>query len=191
MVYLGSAERYVAGEPTAIGDPQYDAFSRGLLEDIGATGREPIAVVLAPFDRPGFDDARSVGALAAPGVLRLPDAASTSAAPEREPAALPPLSPSVPAGVAAATLLALAMLAVVGFGWARAVTGAGSDAVALAPAFGLAATILAALLLERLGVPLTGRAGPVAVSALAGLGGYGLAVALGVRERPARPHPAP
>ena len=67
---------------------------------------------------------------------------------------------------------------VVGYGWARTAVD-GTAAVALAPVFGLSALILAAVVADRVGVPLDGWVGPTGVSAVAGCGGYLLLFLLG------------
>ena len=98
-----------------------------------------------------------------------------------------PLRPSSPAAIVATSLAVLAFLWLAGYGWARTVTDA-TAAAALAPAFGLAALIVAAITLERAGVPLDGSVGPTAVSVLAGGGGYVCRLVLGAhREALAEP----
>ncbi len=99
-----------------------------------------------------------------------------------------PLEPSSPAQIALGTVLVLAALSIVGFGWARATRLYITAAATLSPAFGLAAFTLTAVALERAGVPLTGSLGPSIVSALAGAGGY---VAWNVAERRTVEDPAP
>jgi hypothetical protein len=89
-----------------------------------------------------------------------------------------PLEPSSPAGIVIASVAALALMWVVGYGWARAAVDS-MAAMALAPVFGLAALILAAVVGDRAGVPLDGWVGPTAVSAVAGCGGYLLLFLLG------------
>jgi hypothetical protein len=105
------------------------------------------------------------------------------------PAALPvdPLEPSSPAAIVLASMAVLALLWATGYGWARTAMDA-TAAAALAPAFGLAALTLAALVLERCGVPLDGWIGPTIVSAVAAGGGYASLLVLGAeREIPADP----
>jgi hypothetical protein len=82
-----------------------------------------------------------------------------------------------------ASVEVLALFAFAGYGWSRATLGAGTPAVALAPGFGAATLMLAAIAADRTGVPLTGRAGPIAVAAVATVGGYLVA---GVAARRAR-----
>ncbi len=132
----------------------------------GSPGR--LDVLLAPFDRP---DAR----LAAPPWRRVaPGVFLRGAEPGAPlPAAPDPLRPSSPAGIAAATVASLLLLGAVGYGWGRAASLDRRSALALAPAVGAAAVLLAAVLVERLGAPLDG--GPLGgwlASALGGGGGY-------------------
>jgi hypothetical protein len=112
----------------------------------------------------------------APGVF-------LSGAPDR-PAAEPvdPLEPSSPTAIVLATIAVLALLWVAGYGWARTAVDA-TAAAALAPAFGLAALTLVAIVLERCGIPLDGWIGPTVVSALAGGSGYVCLLVLGAQHQ--------
>jgi hypothetical protein len=96
--------------------------------------------------------------------------------------AIDPLEPSSPAAIVVASVAALALLWAAGYGWARATVDA-TAAAAVAPAFGLAALILVAVVADRVGVPLDGWVGPTVVSVVAGGGGYLALVVLG-GERP-------
>ena len=100
-----------------------------------------------------------------------------------------PLEPSSPARIVVASVAALALMWIVGYGWARTAVD-GTSAMALAPVFGLSALILAAVVADRVGVPLDGWVGPTAVSAVAGGGGYLLLFLLGA-ERLAVADPPP
>jgi hypothetical protein len=88
------------------------------------------------------------------------------------PAADGELAPSSSAAIALTTIIVLVMLWVVGAGWARWAFADAVAAAATAPAFGVAATTIVALALERLGAPLASRWSAVAASVIAGLGGY-------------------
>ena len=68
----------------------------------------------------------------------------------------------------------LALLWLIGAGWASWTFGDPVAAAASAPAFGVATLTIVALASERIGVPLTGSWGPTIACVLAGLGGYGL-----------------
>jgi hypothetical protein len=92
-----------------------------------------------------------------------------------------PLVPSSPAGIAIASVGVLALLWIAGYGWARTAVDPVA-AAALAPVFGLASLIVAAIVADRVGVPLDGWIGPTAVSAVAGCGGYLLLFLLGAES---------
>jgi hypothetical protein len=83
-----------------------------------------------------------------------------------------PLEPSSAAGIAWASIVALALLTVAGYGWARIGLADAITAAAAAPAVGAAMLILVATTLDALGVPLGTTIGALAASALAGGGGY-------------------
>ncbi len=137
------------------------------------SGRPATILVLTPFD--AID--RPLGAtIVDPAALANLDAA------------VDPLEPSAPAGIAISSLLLLAFFGVVGYGWARVAVADGITAAALAPALGAAALVLAAIALERVGLRIDAAAGAWMVSALAGGGGY---LAWGVLERRPRPAASP
>ena len=92
------------------------------------------------------------------------------------------------AEIAWASTAVLALLSVVGFGWARIGLDDPVRAVAISPAVGAVALILVAVGLDALGISLGGTGGAVAASVLAGGGGY--LVGLVLQRRP-RSHPAP
>jgi hypothetical protein len=137
------------------------------------SGRPAARFVLTPFDD---IDRPADAAVVEPGAYANLDAA------------IDPLEPSSPAGVALSSLLLLALLVAAGYGWARVAIADRLTAAALAPALGGSALVLAAVALERLGVRLDAAAGAWAVSALAGGGGY---LAWGILERGSRPAPPP
>jgi hypothetical protein len=148
-VYVGQADNFLAGKPTAIGSPKHDALSTTYMDDIrgaGVTAQRPAPQVFAldAFNPPGAELA--VGATAS--------------------ADLPSPWKIVGSGV-----LVFALLWATGFGWARGITRDDVTATALAPASGAAALVLTAVLADRIGLRLSG-ATPLAVTALAGLGGY-------------------
>jgi hypothetical protein len=164
-----------------------EALSRVTAADAASavrrSGKQPFTFVVVPFDRvdrvtpPGQDPP----SLVAKGVAMSPSVAGPSGR-------LDALQPSTPGNIVLATLAILALLAVAGLGWCRAVTEDPLVAAALAPVFGAGAIILVAIAAGRLGVSLTGSAGPLLVSALAGGGGYVVRLAL---KRKADAHPAP
>lgn len=169
-----SAERRALAELTA----------RDARAAIAAAGGRALGVILAPFDRVDRPAAnclhcpwRSTGA----GVFVSPGAPLPAPA-------VDPLEPSSPGGIVLATIAALALLCLAGYGWARASSLDPWTAAALGPAFGTAAVILLGIALERVGLPLTGAAGPTLVSALGGGGGY---VAWLLAERRSRSRSSP
>jgi hypothetical protein len=99
-----------------------------------------------------------------------------------------PLEPASAAEIVWASIATFALLAVVGFGWARMGLGDPVRAVSISPAVGAAAIILSAVALDALGIALGSTVGAVAASVLAGGGGY---LAGFVLQRRARTHPAP
>jgi hypothetical protein len=140
-----------------------------------AGGRALIANVDAAFP---FELTANAEPAAGPGVTITADGFEVRAAD----AAIDPLEPSSPAVIAAASFAVLALLWIVGYGWARTAVDPVA-AVALAPGFGLASLILTAVVADRVGVPLDGWVGPTAVSAVAGLGGYLLLLLLGAERQ--------
>jgi hypothetical protein len=145
-------------------------------------------IALRPFS-PGYDyeDPR---ARVAPGVLVTAASASGTPAPRPDPVAVAddPLAPSSAWGIALASVALMALVGVVGYGWARATIGRGTNALALAPAFGLGAITLSGVVLDRVGIRLDGSLAPTVAVALAGAGGY---VAGFVLQRRAVAKPAP
>jgi hypothetical protein len=83
-----------------------------------------------------------------------------------------PLEPSSAAGIAWASIVALALLTVAGYGWARIGLPDAITAATAAPAVGAAMLILVGTALDALGVALGTTVGALAVSAIAGGGGY-------------------
>jgi hypothetical protein len=177
FVYVGSPERYLQGLPTFNGPSPHDAMSRLYLEDIRRAGGQPLAFVLAPFNRDLFDRARVHGDLVSRGVVLLRPHPTLTGPP---PAVTTPddAPRSSGWGLALAATAAVGLLIAIGFGWARTFV-AGPTAFALSPVLGAGAIVVAAIAVERLGAPLDGWGSPL-VSAAVGVGGY---VALLVTRR--------
>jgi len=98
-----------------------------------------------------------------------------------------PLLPASPNAIAMTSVLVLAFTWLAGFGWARVAVADPTSAAAAAPAFGVAALVLFAVALERVGLPIESAVGAWIASAIAGGCGY---VAWLVLERRTRPRPA-
>ena len=142
------------------------AGERGALERLSAAdlaaaedraGRSAAVIVLTPFDE----------------VDRPTDALVVDpSVPVKDVYPVEPLEPSSAAGIAWAAIATLALLWVAGYGWARIGLSETITAAAAAPAIGAAMLILVATALDALGVPLGTTVGALAVSTLAGGGGY-------------------
>ncbi len=178
FVYVGTPANLLDARPTVTGAPEYDALSRISLADIPTDGPEPLALVVVPFDRTSTGHADPRLTRWSRGVFSSVPGALADAGPVRD-----PLEPSTPAGIALAALAILGLAWIAGYGWSRWTIADRPTAIALAPAFGVAALILAGIALERLGLPLAGSAGATVVALVAGGGGF---VALAIGERRAR-----
>lgn len=169
--------------------PTRTALAKRYEEDavaaIERAGERPLVLQLEAFDLERFGEPVSgiPGVAGAAEPMMVDEGVAVLGATDPLPAGAPRgvLQPSSGGGIVATTFGLLALLAVVGFGWARAAVPRAPDAIALAPVFGVAALVLAAIVAERLGVPLTGRSGPALVSAGAGALGY-LALLLAQRR---------
>jgi hypothetical protein len=169
-VFVGTVIDYFEHRPTVRHDPEYDALSELTLSDIPREP-EPLVVVLAPFYR--GDDAASHPRLRAQG----PDIWATESLPEVSVASgieTLGFGPSSPLSISVTTVAILLLLGVLGLGFARCVFGDPVTAIATAPAFGTAATTLAAVALDRLGLRLESIPVALVASALGGLGGFAL-----------------
>jgi hypothetical protein len=190
FIYVGTTANELAGRPTVTGNTEHDALSRLYLEDIRAEGGHATVFVLAPFDRAEIAAGTPAGfRRAARGVFTTAPRGSTMHA-----APWTPLAPSSPAAITLGSLAVLALLIIAGYGWARAMSDPRAAnasswiSLATAPAFGAAALTLAAIVLERAGVPFSGALGPSLASLLAGGGGY-LVVLIAERRPTTRPAP--
>jgi hypothetical protein len=181
-IYVGTPERYFAGEPTVRGNPEYDALSDLYQRDI--PDGPAVAFLLSSFDR-------DPEAIRAPGLFNWNGGVYSSVPPTTAPAlgsARDPLDASSPWAIVLATIAILAFVSAIGFAWAR---WAGLDGVASAaasPAFGVATLVLSSVLVDRLGLRLGSGAGPWVASILAG--GAGIAL-LFVQGKPATDTPPP
>jgi hypothetical protein len=150
--------------PSAGGAPasgERGALERLTARDLSAaearSGRKAEVIVLTPFDevdRP--TDAIRIGSALVTGFVHAVD----------------PLEPESAARIAWASIATLALLWAAGYGWARIGLADAVTAAAAAPAIGAAMLILVATALDVLGVPIGTTVGALAVSAIAGGGGY-------------------
>ena len=137
------------------------ALERLTARDLAAaearSGRRAEVIVLTPFD----DVDRPTDALVVDPSRPVKDSFPVDG-----------LEPSSAAGIAWASIVALALLSVAGYGWARIGLADTITAASAAPAIGAAMLILVATALDAFGVALGTTVGALAVSALAGGGGY-------------------
>ena len=181
-VFVGTATDFFDGHPTERGDAEYDALSELTFAGIPRDA-VPAVFVIAPFYR-GSDAATHPRLFELePGLLASePGFPTPGFAGGRESLAW---GPSSPGGIATATAGILALLTVLGLGYARASFDELVVVIATAPAFGTAALTLAAVVLDRLGLRLAGLGVALAAPALAGLGGLALLVVKRKRDRQA------
>jgi hypothetical protein len=178
-VFVGTLDDLADDRPTVRGEREYDALSRITLSDL-PDGERALFVApqwnLAPS---ALIDDRLVRWTNVDDPEGMPDVRSSVPDPRPLPRADDELAPSSAIAIALASLAVLALLWVVGAGWARWAFDDRIAAAATAPAFGAATLTIAALALERVGVPLDGRWGPALASALAALAGYSLRLVQG------------
>lgn len=175
-VFVGTVRDFLAGRPTLTGNVEHDRLGEAAWTEIRPRlARGAVVVALEGFDPQAYRAARALpGArVLAPGVVLLP----RSAPPARGPGApadaaltrpgVGTFSPWTPVWLAP---LLLALLA--GLGWPSVRLAlpevAGALRAALAPAFGVAAVALAAVVVDALGLRLADGGAPVSL-ALAGL----------------------
>lgn len=181
-VFVGTVSDYFEARATVRDDPQFDAISKLTLADI-PRDPEPLVLVLAPFYR-GSDMGANL-------TEQEPGLWASETLPEYSVAsgiAVLGFGPSSPFWISLATLAILAVLTVLGLGYARAVFDDPVTAIATAPAFGAATLTLTAVALDRLGLRLERVPVALAASALAGLGG--LALILVIKRKRDREAPA-
>jgi hypothetical protein len=137
------------------------ALERLTARDLSAaearSGRKAEVIVLTPFD----DVDQPTDALVV-----------DPSRPVKDLYPVDPLEPSSAAGIAWASITTLALLWAAGYGWARIGLADAITAAASAPAVGAAMLILVGTALDALGVALGTTVGALAVSVLAGGGGY-------------------
>jgi hypothetical protein len=176
VVFVGDVGDLLAGHSTVRGDEEFDLASAISFEELPDLAGAPIFVVS------GF--AKDPTAFLTEGLTRWdPTLATTVPHPRALPASPGELAMTDPGRIAGATIRALLLLIVVGFGWAWWAMGDVPGAAAIASAFGIAALTVSALVVERLGLG-TMSAGPATIAVvLAGGSGYGLLVGDRLRRR--------
>jgi hypothetical protein len=178
--YYGSPEDFQAGVPSR---PHGDDLA-------GTPGAAPVgtdravAIVVERFNPIGFEQARveNPERVVAPGLLIL-EGSLPETAPVPGP---PPRARTDVAGLVGVSAAVLALLYLAGTGWAIGLLPPmPAVRVGVAPGLGVAAIVLFALALDRIGLPITGW-GAIAPLALAAVGGWALAwVRLGRDRRSA------
>jgi hypothetical protein len=169
-VFVGTVADYFADRPTVRGDPEYDALSRLTLADIPREP-QPLVFVLTPFYRGGDPGSDPRLIEHEPGLWVSESLPEFSIGYVHRPLEF---GPSSPVGISVATVAILAVLTVLGLGFALASFDDTVTAIATAPAFGAAALTLAAVTFDRVGLRLERVPVAFAASALAGLGGFAL-----------------
>jgi hypothetical protein len=181
--YVGNPERFLAGKPTLRDHPatynvNSNRFWRPLARMLAATTVQPVVLVLKDFNplflpvmgkHPEWLVAKQVLALQGPRPAR-PLAAATGPRGLR----------SVPRGLLVG-MGTLVVLALVGLGWAIALLPRRIrpfEVFALAPAFGIAFLLFAGILVDAVGIRLSGGGGVLAV-VLAAAGGAAAALLRG------------
>jgi hypothetical protein len=160
-VYFGPPEDVFSGKSSAR-DPVTRALQQRTLDTIGSG--DSVVFVLRPFDDQvdAVNDPRLSPASSSVAV----SAGAASAPISEEPHALSR------GGVVLALLLVAGVLCLAGYGWASSLRRDRFETVSLTPACGLAAIVIAAITVERLGIPLSGSVGPTVALALAIVPGY-------------------
>ena len=179
---VGRPEDYLLDRSTNTGNSEHDRLSVSLLAESRTVGVDQAVLVVRHFNRTGYKEATRVGTPVTPDIVALrgvPQILGESrTGPVRGSDVEPPgLGPTV---LAALSIGALALLALVGAGWARwGLPGAPIRAVlAAAPSVGLASLILAAVAAQSVGVSPGGLGGIVA-AVLVGATGYTAAALAG------------
>lgn len=175
VLYLGDAARLREAKPTLTGDPAFDSASLFRWPAVRRALDRPNVIFVLRSLSTAFDSAEPTTAVVGPGVLvaggEAPAIPFTQGATPGlvEPAAVP---------FAGAGLLVT--LGLVGAGWSAANRNRTFERVALAPAFGIAATLAASLVADAAGVGIAGASGALVAAAAGILGG----LAWFVRRRP-------
>jgi hypothetical protein len=139
-------------------------------------------LVLRPMNEPGFEDAIRAGRRVTRDVALLSRPGHRVALPGRFRLPAGSIRPSPTWRIVLAAVGTLGLVWIVGFGWARAFAGRGVTATAVAPASGIAVIVIGGLLVDRLGIRLTGAI-PAILSVALGASGYAFAARRATRQR--------
>jgi hypothetical protein len=183
-VFVGRATDFFEGKPTRRANPEYVELSEFTLTQI-PDDPDRLVLVLREF-YPGTDLADHPRLHEITDGIWASESEFTILRPMDEPRRLS-WRPSNPPAITFATVSILALLAVLGLGYALAAFHDLALALAAAPAFGGASLSLTALALDRIGLRLQGLGVAFAASALAGLGGFALLRVKRKRDRQASP----
>jgi hypothetical protein len=165
LLYVGTPEDYLAARPTLRSDPpSYDANQNEFWPAVQAVlSQHPVALLLKWFN-PAYDRVAAAHPdwVVGPNVIAVGGPASAISVAQ-------PAVPGGPRNVAQGVFFGtatLVVLALAGLGWAVALLPAGTrsfEAVALSPAFGIAAVIVSGAVLDTAGLRLHGGGGAAAV----------------------------
>ena len=147
---VGQPEDFLAGRPTLTGDPEHDRLARAYFREAEPVRDTALVLVLRLFNPQGYPEARAGGREVAPGVVLLnPPRTATS---PHQAVRVTPEEGVAPAALVLLSVAAIALLVVLGVGWARwALPGASPWAAAcLAPCAGLALAVLGGFVTDRL-----------------------------------------
>jgi hypothetical protein len=188
---LGPPSASASGDELALG---LASLSCRTIDEASRAGGL-IALMLRPFAGP-HDGAFSAEGTAISADVRLlrPGDALPSPAPDRARSPVETLTVPSTGMIAVASIIVLALLWIVGYGWALAWVGPGATGIALAPAFGVVATTIAGVVVDRLGFRLGGSTASTAAAASACACGYLVALLLERRvlaEPPSKVHEQP
>ena len=171
FVFVGRASDFFEGEPTRRANPEYTALSKLTLASI-PNDADRLVIAARPFYR-ASDAATHPRMHPFVDGIWVSDYVDLVGLSTEQPRRLS-WRPSNPPAIVFATVSILAVLAVLGLGYALASFDDTVTAIATAPAFGAAALTLTAVALDRIGLRLEGLGVAFAASALAGLGGFAL-----------------
>lgn len=181
-IAVGRPADFLAGRPSLNGDLEHDRISEVTVSQTAGPARRGAVLVVQPFNHPGFGEAVGLGTVVAPDVVSLRGARAI-----RAPTAAQTRPGLGPGPLVLLSVVSLALLGVVGAGWARwMLPGAGALAAACAaPSVGLAVAVFSVYAADRLALAAGGPAGLLAGIVLAAAGYVAAAL-----RRPAAAPPA-